>query len=956
MKLNAFCKIVIFILLGLCLTVKAQNVTSELKTEAQSEMQSGRYSEAIDLLNKYISAQPQVADGYNLIALCYEKQQRFEDAVYYFRLATKLEPHNSNLRINLNRATNSWYKLLYNEIEGYKREVAINLKDPNNYLAIGKAYKNLGKWLVAEEWYDKFLTLEHASPDEIIRYSDILGKNNHISKGWPILKKYTEEYPNDQRIWTKFGYFSLWLGKYRTAVKAFENALALKPYFKEAINGLDLAKGNGYIYTINDTSYKNYNYGLSLGRSSFVYPIDRYYRILKNNPLNNKIRFKLIKELYKTNRFEEANQQIQLLENTKYDSIQVAHISQLVDSLQTIYYNTQVVKYKEILAKDSLNKNAVLKLGQAYNKLQEYDSAMYVYENYLKVYPDDKDILYNYAEVEANNRDYFKAQITVKYLLKMEPDNLKYQLFMAELDGWTGQNFDEAEKYLQNVLMKEPDNLRALVAMSFINMQQNDFSLAENYMNKIKTINPYSAQLKSLQSALTLNQFRYKQEKNYAILSEAEKLYSSNKCKEALSKYEEFLRNSPPNPLIEKEFADVNVCAGNYQKAVDIYTDLLKNNYDFNIDYTRATTYYAMGDSIEALSSFKRLADKQPDNFYVSLYLGDSYVRMKEYDEARDVYDRMEKQMKLDSLQISMVKQRYKWLPVTGFRGMLSSFPTYTLITPYGSYYSDNLGIKNNIEGLRVDLGLTTFLSIGAEAFRTNLTSDTSNINANTIRFGLTFRLFASTTFGVNFGNTYYLNSINRPITDIFFRSEETNHYSIYGNYSRMDASQIIYAPYLISTRLSANLFRAGGYYQTQSGIKFSADYSNFGFQDGNDGYALSLRLGKYFSKDFILGYEFYNSGFRTQTTHYFSPLTYSSNNVWADWEIYHKSNSTVTIGGLIGFVENSNYILRQAYLNASILVINRLTIQGRISGGSSFQNVVGYSSFAASITAYWAL
>lgn len=956
MKQNAFFTIIIFILLGLCFTVNGQNEINELKTEAQSEMQSGRYGEAIDLLNKYISARPQEADGYNLIGLCYEKQQRYEDAVYNFRLAKKLEPGNSYINTNLNRATNSWYKLLYNEIEGFKREIAINPKNPNNYLAIGKAYKNLGKWLVAEEWYDKYLTLVHASPDEIIRYSEILGKNNHISKGWPILKKYTEEYPNDQRLWSRFGYFSLWLGKYRTAVKAFENALALKPYFKEAINGLDLAKGKGYVYTINDTTYRYYNYGLSLGRSRFVYPIDRYYRILKKNPFNNKIRLRLIKDLYKANRFEEANQQIQILENAKYDSTQVAQISQLVDSLQTVYYNAQVIKYKEILAKDSLNKNAVLKLGQAYNKLQEYDSAMAVYENYLNVYPDDKDILYYYAEVEANNRDYFKAQETVKHLLKLEPDNLKYQLFMAELDGWTGQNFGEAKKYLQNVLTKEPDNLRALVAMSFINMQQNDFSLAENYMEKVKSIYPNSSQLKSLQSALTLNQFRYKQEKNYAILSEAEKLYSSNKCKEALSKYEEFLKNSPPNPIIEKEFADVNVCAGNYQKAVDIYTELLKNNYDFNIDYSRATTYYAMGDSIKALKSFQRLAEKQPDNFYASLYLGDSYARMKEYDKARDVYDRMEKSMKLDSAQSSVVEQRYKWLPVTGFRGMLSSFPIYTLITPYGSYYSDNLGIKNNIEGLRADLGLTTFLSIGAEAFRTNLTSDSSHINANTIRFGLTFRLSSISTFGVNFGNTYYLNSIHRPVTDIFFRSEETNHYSIYGNYSRMDASQIIYAPYLIGTRLTANLFRIGGYYQIISGIKFSAGYSNFGFQDGNNGYALSLRLGKYFYKDFILGYEFYDSGFRTQTTHYFSPRNYSSNNVWADWDIIHDSKSTVTIGGLIGFVENSNYILRQAYVNASVRIISRLTIQGRISGGSSFQNVVGYSSFSANLTAYWAL
>lgn len=123
-----------------------------------------------------------------------------------------------------------------------------------NYLEIGKSYKNLGNWDEAESWYDKYLKLEEASSDEIIRYTEILAKNNHISKGEPILKRYCEKYPDDQRLWSRYGYFSMWLGKTQTAIKAFQNALELKPYFKEALDGLDLARGKGYVYTVNDTT------------------------------------------------------------------------------------------------------------------------------------------------------------------------------------------------------------------------------------------------------------------------------------------------------------------------------------------------------------------------------------------------------------------------------------------------------------------------------------------------------------------------------------------------------------------------------------------------------------------------------------------------------------------------------------------------------------------------------
>ncbi len=313
MKKTAAIAAVIFLLIGFTNFTKAQYSAEAMKLEAQREMKAGRYGEAISLLNKYISARPQQADGYNLRGLCYENRQQYEYAVYDYRSARKLEPNNKDINNNLERATKAWYSLLDNEIEGYKREIAINPNKPDNYLAIGKCYKNMGKWAVAEEWYDKYLTMAHASPDEIIRYSEILAKTGHIAKGWPILKKYTEEYPNDQRIWSRYGYFSLWLGKNKIAIEAFENALALKPYFKEAMDGLDEARGKGYVYTVNDTSYKYFNYGMPPVRPVYVYPIDRYYRILRQRPNDNKIRLALIKALYKANRLEEASQQIKIL-------------------------------------------------------------------------------------------------------------------------------------------------------------------------------------------------------------------------------------------------------------------------------------------------------------------------------------------------------------------------------------------------------------------------------------------------------------------------------------------------------------------------------------------------------------------------------------------------------------------------------------------------------------------
>ena len=120
-------------------------------------MADQRYGEAIDQLNKYVSANPNIADGFNLRGTCYEKRGNYEYAVYDFRTAKKLKPSDDEIVSNLNRTTTNWYKLLYNKIEGHKRESAINSKIAKNYLEIGKCYKNLGEWNEAEIWYDVYL-------------------------------------------------------------------------------------------------------------------------------------------------------------------------------------------------------------------------------------------------------------------------------------------------------------------------------------------------------------------------------------------------------------------------------------------------------------------------------------------------------------------------------------------------------------------------------------------------------------------------------------------------------------------------------------------------------------------------------------------------------------------------------------------------------------------------------
>ncbi len=551
----------VFLFLFICLNIFGQNNTDALKADALKEMSSGRYGEAIDLLNKYISAKPQQAEGYNLRGLCYERRAQYEFAVYDFRSARKLDPKNPNINSNLKRTTNTWYSILYNNIEGYRREIAINPQDPQNYLHIGKAYKNLGEWLTAEEWYDKYLKMEEASPDEIIRYTEILAKDKHLSKGEPVLKRYTEKYPDDHRLWSRYGYFSMWLGKKQTAIKAFKKSLGLRPFFKEAMDGLDRAEGKGSIYTVNDTSHYYRKYS---GKRR-VYPIDRYYRILKRDTSNNNIRVSLIKELMKAKRVEEAYNQSQILlrdnpNNSEYDSL-----SKEVIAYREDYYKNKIDELKAKLKKNPTDKKTINKLGEYYAITKQYDKAIKMYGDYLVFKPKDSDMRFKLARNYSYNKDFKNALAQTDIIISENPNNLGAKLLNAQLSVWSNQNLDEAEKNLLFILNKEPNNVQALVTLGTLNFQKKQYDKSRYYASLAEKINPNNFDVERLKYILALQVKRDKEAARFNILQQARALSSNEQCDESIEKYHQYISESEKENItvdkqISLELANAYIC------------------------------------------------------------------------------------------------------------------------------------------------------------------------------------------------------------------------------------------------------------------------------------------------------------------------------------------------------------------------------------------------------------
>lgn len=919
-----------------------------LKNEAISLMNNSRFGEAIDLLNKYVSENPNRADGFNLRGVCYERRGNFEYAVYDYRTAKKLSPNDKEITSNLNRATQDWYKLLFNKIEGHKREIAINPNTALNYLEIGKCYKNLGEWNEAEIWYDLYLEKEEASSDEILRYTEILAKNNRISKGEPLLKNYTEKFPTDHRLWSRLGYFQLWLGKNKLAIESFTQSLQIRPYFKEALDGLDIAKGKGYIYSINDTT-SVFNYGLA--RAPKEYIIDKYFRQLKSKPENDQIRFSLIEELIKAKRFEEAKQQLYILSKKYSDDKRYQELFSKNENLRKSFYAERKKYLEEVLSKKNNDKKALLELGELSSAEMEYDLALKYYNQYLYFYPTDNNIKYKVAEILIWQNKLCEAQTKISELLNEEPENSNYNLMNANINFWLNQNLQNAEKSFRKVLSKEPSNKDALLGLAFLQLRNENLIESKRLMDELESIDRSSPELNELKQGINELESKNQTDLKIKLLDKAREKVTNGQLDDAIKSFQEYIGDNPTNNSASKELADVYLLKGDFKNAVKVYDEILKNNYDFETDKYRAKIIYWYGDSLQAVREFRKLLQKNPNDIEAKLFLGDAYLKAGQTTNAQVVYEEL--------LKISpgshILNTRLNWLG--GSKSFsFERFPTFIQVVPQASYFVDNIKFKLSNIGLGIDFGATKNIAFGIFGSRGYLNSESESLRFNQIKGSAYIKLSEVLSSTASFGRVYFSDNNQENIVEVNLSAQNKNVYTFTLSVIFNDAAFILYSPLLVKTRLNAYYFSLSGKNKFKNGILISGKYAFIDVSDGNYGNQLQIRLGKEFEKDFDAGYEYYYYSFNQTKSLYWSPDNFESHSLWADWILFNEEKTTFALGGKVGLIPQSDFILTEFYASLNYPLIENLSFNARFTLSNSSRSNIGYRSNSIQATVFWNL
>jgi tetratricopeptide (TPR) repeat protein len=947
-------KLFLYQLLILILTIfssslfSQNNNTSNFKSEALQLINSGRYGEAIDILNKYVSANPNSADGFNLRGKCYEKRGNYELAVYDFRTAKKIKPNDDEISSNLNRATSDWYKILYNKIEGHKREIAINSNIAKNYLEIGKCYKNLGNWSEAEIWYDIYLEKETASSDEILRYTEILAKNNHISKGEPILKTYTEQFSDDHRLWSRYGYFTLWLGKNKIAIEAFTKSLEIRPYFKEAMDGLDLAKGKGYIYSVNDTTSR-FNYGMQ--PTAKQYEIDRLHLVIKNNPADDESRFKLIEELISANRYEEAYIQLEILSPKFSDQQRFKDLWLRVTTLRKSYYADRIRFYEDQLSKDPSNKEALLELAKYYSYTNDYTLSANLYKNYLSKYPNDHEVRYKLAQILMWQNNLCEASEMANELLKSSPDNKDYLLLAAQINYWLDKDLGYTQTLFEKVLVVDPKNTEAMFGLANLYIRTNNLAEAEELINEISFLDSTSQKFTLLQKSFENAKIQNELAQSNNILEEARMFASKKDYDSAIKSFKKYLLSDPSNKSVKLELANVHIANLELDKSIKIYDELLKTNTDYELEKQRAKVYLWNSDSLLALNEFRKLNQENPTDIETKLLLGDAYLENGQVQNAKIIYE----DLLSKSPDSHIIKTRLGWLGGSD-KFSFEQFPTYIQLIPRASYFTDNTDFSYSNFGLGFDLGVTNFLAIGLSGSRGKLSSVDDELRFNQIK-GSAYVRFNETFSGtVGFGQTYFVNDQKENIIDLSLTAQKKNIFNITAFLNYSDAAFILYSPFLVNTRLNAYYFGLNGEYKFKNNLVVSGKYGYVDVSADNSGNLIVFRLGKVFESDITAGYEYYFYSFKTETQLYWSPKNFESHSIWGDWVLYDDETFDFNIGGKVGLIPQNDFIISEFYASINYQIIKNLLFQTRFTTGSSFRSNTGYRSNSIQASLIWGL
>lgn len=284
------------------------------------------------------------------------------------------------------------------------------------------------------------------------------------------------------------------------------------------------------------------------------------------------------------------------------------------------------------------------------------DGAITMFRRYTDRYPLDPAGYFELARLEANRKNYSDALQLTLNASKLAPDNIWYQLFLAEIYQQTGK-YTEAISIFKSVVEKNPENLDYYYQIASLYLMVGDYKNAVEVYDKVEEKAGISEEISLQKNKIYLHLNDLDKAENelqqlilafpgeshyYSILAE---FYMANgKQAEALEIYRKIAQIDPDNAYIHMSMADYYRKSGNKEKAFEeLKLGFANPNLDVDTKvnillsfYTINQIYSELKDQAFALS--KILVEVHPNDPKSHSIYGDLLLQDKKFIEARESF------------------------------------------------------------------------------------------------------------------------------------------------------------------------------------------------------------------------------------------------------------------------------------------------------------------------------
>jgi tetratricopeptide (TPR) repeat protein len=226
------------------------------------------------------------------------------------------------------------------------------------------------------------------------------------------------------------------------------------------------------------------------------------------------------------------------------------------------------------------------------------------------------DSVYAKAQLKAEAKDFTVASILIEKAIKMNPKEMKYYFFKADME-MALKNYKDAKKAYELAIKTFPDQSAPYCELGdyFRYINETDSSL--KYINKAIKM----AENDSLKD-------------NYIMTRGVAYAYSK-KYKKGEKDFQSVLKHNPNSTLAMGHLAFLYTMERNHAKAIPVLKKIILLDSSILVTYVNLGLIYTQMDSLqEALECYNKGTKIEPKDPYLLSNRGECYYRLKQYDKA----------------------------------------------------------------------------------------------------------------------------------------------------------------------------------------------------------------------------------------------------------------------------------------------------------------------------------